>query len=251
MYPTISDYYNKMIGSFVIGKYDSVVNNTDKENIEAVFEKAQNYNKNLLKNPTGIKDGEPEDQNYLSQLKLNEDESIMGYIEIDKIKLRLPIYHGTSEPVLQKGVGHLEGTSLPVGGDGMHSVLTGHTGLPSAKLFTDLEKINLDDVIVLKILNKTLTYQVRNIEVVLPSEVENLKPIESKDMLTLVTCTPYGVNSHRLLVHAERIANLDDNTNMQTTDTDTNNIWTINSIVLVLSIVVLLIMIVIIKKKRK
>ncbi|MGL4874530.1 MAG: class C sortase [Clostridium sp.] len=207
IYPKASSYYNSLINSYSIGKYEDEIKKTEKKDLSKIFEKAEKYNKDLLEKGSTIKTGESKDENYLSQLKIKEDEQIIGTITIDKINVRLPIYHGTAEPVLQSGVGHLEGTTLPIGGIGMHSVLTGHTGLPSAKLFSDLEKLIVGDTFVVKILDRTLTYKISKIEVVLPKEVQNIKPVEGKDMLTLITCTPYGVNSHRLLVHGERIEN--------------------------------------------
>lgn len=208
MYPTISNYYNKMVGSYSIGEYDDEISKTDTVDLDKILKNAKKYNEELLKAQSKIKIGESKDKNYLSQLKIKEDESIIGSIIIDKINVKIPIYHGTSQPVLQKGVGHLEGTTLPIGGEGTHSVLTGHTGIPSSKLFTDLEKLEKDDLIVIKVLDKTLTYKVTNKEVVLPKEVNNLRPVQGKDLLTLVTCTPYGVNSHRLLVHSQRTENV-------------------------------------------
>ncbi|MGL5416474.1 MAG: class C sortase [Clostridium sp.] len=214
MYPKISNYYNNLVGSYSIGKYEKEIEKTDKVNADEILETAKIYNKELVKKEFLIKTGKSTNENYLKQLKVNEEE-IIGVIIIDKIKVRLPIYHGTSEPVLQRGVGHLEGTSLPIGGKGMHSVLTGHTGLPSAKLFSDLEKLEEDDLIIIKILGETFTYKVNGKEVVLPKEVENLKPVKGKDILTLVTCTPYGVNSHRLLVKSEKINNIEEEKNIE------------------------------------
>ncbi|MGL5646286.1 MAG: class C sortase [Clostridium sp.] len=207
IYPKVSSYYNGLVSSYNIGKYEDEIKKTEKKDLSKIFERAEKYNKGLLEKGSTIKTGESKDENYLSQLKIKEDEQIIGTITIDKINVRLPIYHGTSEPVLQSGVGHLEGTTLPIGGVGMHSVLTGHTGLPSAKLFSDLEKLIVGDTFVVKILDRTLTYKISKIDVVLPKEVQNIKPVKGKDMLTLITCTPYGVNSHRLLVHGERIEN--------------------------------------------
>lgn len=214
MYPKISNYYNSLVGSYSIGKYEKEIEKIDKVSVDGILEKARIYNKELLKKEFSIKTGKSKDENYLRQLKVNEEE-IVGFIIIDKINVRLPIYHGTSEPVLQRGVGHLEGTSLPIGGKGMHSVLTGHTGLPSAKLFTDLEKIEKNDLIIVKVLGETFTYKVIEEEIVLPEKVQNLKPVKGKDILTLVTCTPYGVNSHRLLVKSEKINNIEEEKNIE------------------------------------
>ncbi len=210
LYPQISDFYNKRVGSYLIASYENQVKNLSENDVEVMLENAQKYNEDLIKKPIKLVNGDSKDKNYLSQLTLSDSVGIIGYIEIDKIDVRLPIYHTTSEPVLQRGVGHLEGTSLPIGGDGQHSVLTGHTGLPSSKIFTDLDEMDLGDHIVLKILNEPITYVVDNIEVVKPDEVNDLKPRENEDLLTLVTCTPYGVNSHRLLVQASRTDNIEE-----------------------------------------
>ncbi|WP_297630944.1 class C sortase [uncultured Clostridium sp.] len=214
IYPKVSNYYNSLVGSYSIGKYEKEIEKIDEVKVDEILEKGRKYNKELLKKGFSIKTGKSTDENYLNQLKVNEEE-VIGFIIIDKINVRLPIYHGTSEPVLQRGVGHLEGTSLPIGGEGMHSVLTGHTGLPSAKLFTDLEKLEKNDLIIIKILGETFTYKVNEKEVVLPEEVENITPVKGKDILTLVTCTPYGVNSHRLLVKSEKTNNIEEEKNIE------------------------------------
>lgn len=139
------------------------------------------------------------------ELLLAEDSGVMGYLEIEKIKLKLPIYHGVSEEALEDGVGHLEGTSLPVGGETTHAVLFGHRGLPSAKLFTDLDQLEAGDTFQITVLDRVLVYEVTQTEVVLPEELNDLAVEPGKDQVTLVTCTPYGVNSHRLLIHGERV----------------------------------------------
>ena len=139
------------------------------------------------------------------ELLLAEDSGVMGYLEIEKIKLKLPIYHGVSEEALEDGVGHLEGTSLPVGGETTHAILFGHRGLPSAKLFTDLDQVEVGDTFQITVLDRVLVYEVTQTEVVLPEELNGLVAESDKDQVTLVTCTPYGVNSHRLLIHGERV----------------------------------------------
>ena len=139
------------------------------------------------------------------ELLLAEDSGVMGYLEIEKIKLKLPIYHGVSEEALEAGVGHLEGTSLPVGGETTHAILFGHRGLPSAKLFTDLDQLEVGDTFQITVLDRVLVYEVTQTEVVLPEELNGLTTESDKDQVTLVTCTPYGVNSHRLLIHGERV----------------------------------------------
>ena len=145
-------------------------------------------------------------KNYNSVLNLGGT-GIMGYISIPKLQVELPIYHGTAEPVLQVAVGHLEGTSLPIGGIGNHSVLSAHSGLPRAKLFTDLNKMEIGDTFSITVLDRELTYQVDQILVVEPRDVEALYPVEGRDLCTLITCTPYGINSHRLLVRGQRVEN--------------------------------------------
>ncbi len=205
LYPTFSNYYNEMMGSYSIAQYDGFIKNTSAEDLLALYNQAQAYNEALLKNPTGIQVGASENEDYLNQLLLDKQGSAIAYINIDKINVKLPIYHGSSSAVLQVGIGHLEGSSLPVGGMGMHAVLTGHTGLPSAKLFTDINKLENGDLIEIRVLNETLKYEVTGSRVVLPDDLSSLKTVEDQDLLTLVTCTPYGVNSHRLLVHASRV----------------------------------------------
>ncbi|MGL5352344.1 MAG: class C sortase, partial [Clostridium sp.] len=209
LYPTISNFYNEKAGSYAVSGYNKdVVAYTD-DSLSNILNKAEEYNGGLWENGTSFINGSPIDENYKSQLKLGNND-IMGYIEIEKINVRLPIYHGTSNGVLQSGVGHLEGSALPIGGVNNHTVLSGHTGLPSAKLLTNLNKLKIGDKIVIKVLKNTLTYTVLDINTVLPSETELLKPQVGRDLLTLFTCTPYGVNSHRLLVTAERVENVEE-----------------------------------------
>lgn len=250
MYPTFSNYYNKMVGSYSIGKYDGEVSKIDKTHLKEIYKNAQQYNEELLKKPTTIKNGEPKDEYYKAQLKVSENESVIGSVIIDKINVKLPIYHGTSEPVLQKGVGHLEGTTLPIGGDGAHSVLTGHTGLPSAKLFTELEKLEIGDLIVIKVLDKTLTYKVESTEVVLPEELDSLRPIVNRDLLTLVTCTPYGVNSHRLLVHAERTENVEETVELNE-EVNNSSILSNKLFIVILILVIITVIYIIVRKRKK
>jgi len=205
LYPSISNFYNQKVQSKAIIDYESILNNIKKEDYTDYFNKADEYNKKLLsmKRPLltykNIK-------NYNKILNLN-DHGMMGYLTIDKIKVELPIYHGTSADVLNKAVGHLEGTSLPVGGKGTHGVLSAHRGLPSFKLFTDLDKLEIGDTFVINILDRTITYQVDKITIVKPNQVNDLKIDKDGDYVTLLTCTPYGINTHRLLVRGKRIEN--------------------------------------------
>ena len=159
---------------------------------------------------------EEEYQEYESLLNVSGN-GIMGYIEIESINCYLPVYHGVEESVLQIAVGHIEGSSLPVGGPGTHCVLSGHRGLPSAKLFTDLDQLREGDVFVLRVLDETLTYEIDQIHIVLPEEIQDLDLINGMDYCTLVTCTPYGINSHRMLVRGHRIENLADASSIRVT----------------------------------
>lgn len=202
MYPTISDYVNQFTATHAIAGYAEAMSGISPEESRRLLEEAREYNENLS---TGhYIDGEPQNEEYKSLLNISGD-GMMGYIEIKKLKINLPIYHGTSDEVLKHSTGHLEGSSLPVGGQGTHAVLTGHRGLPTAKLFTDLDRLEEGDIFTLNILNETLTYEVDRISIVKPEDVSELAIIPGEDHVTLVTCTPYAVNTHRLLVRGVRI----------------------------------------------
>ena len=206
-YPTFSNYWNSFHQSQAIASYVESVASISEEDYEKLWRSAVEYNTRHAAaggNLHALSETEMED--YLSQLDVAGN-GVMGYIEIPKIGVSLPVHHGTSEGVLQVAVGHLETTSLPVGGASTHAVLSGHRGLPSAKLFTDLDNLDLGDVFLLRILNETLTYQVDQIHIVLPQEVDDLAILNGQDCCTLVTCTPYGINSHRLLIRGARTEN--------------------------------------------
>lgn len=206
LYPTVSDYWNSLHQSQAIATYADSVENMDEQDYEKLWDAAVGYNQKLFQSGhgLGLKDEEKEEYNELLDVSGTE---IMSYIEIPKIKCSLPIYHGTDEGVLQIAVGHIEGSSLPVGGLNTHCVLSGHRGLPSAKLFSNLDKLEEGDIFMIRTLDQTLTYEVDQIRIVLPDEVDDLKIEEGKDLCTLVTCTPYGINTHRLLVRGHRVAN--------------------------------------------
>ncbi len=206
LYPTISDYWNSTRQSRAIVEYSENVSNVDREKYDELWKKAEAFNEELKKRRNWHVLNEEQEQAYASMLQVAQD-GVMGYIEIPAINCLLPIYHGTDENVLQVAIGHLEWTSLPVGGSGTHCVLSGHRGLPSAKLFTNLDKVTKGDVFILRVLDEVLTYEVDEINIVNPDETELLKAEEGKDLCTLVTCTPYGVNSHRLLVRGHRVEN--------------------------------------------
>ena len=206
LYPSIADYWNSFHQSRAIMSYASELTKISHDDYESMIESAKEYNEEIAK--TGIKWSltEEEQEKYLAELNA-VNSGVMGYIDIPKINILLPLYHGTSETVLQTSIGHLEGTSLPVGGETSHCVLSGHRGLPSARLFTDLDKLVLGDTWTMHILNETLTYEVDQIRIVEPHDLSALAIQEGKDYCTLVTCTPYGINTHRLLVRGHRIEN--------------------------------------------
>lgn len=209
LYPSISNYWNSLHQSKAISHYVEAVASLDEEEYERIWSSAVEYNEKLYKNPTRHKMSDEDRKEYESLLDITGT-GIMGYIEIPSIKCTLPIYHGTSDEVLQIAVGHIEGTSLPVGGKSSHCVLSGHRGLPSAKLFTNLDKLAEDDIFMLRVLNNVLTYEVYDIKIVEPYEVDSLDITYGNDYCTLVTCTPYGVNTHRLLVKGRRIENIEE-----------------------------------------
>lgn len=207
LYPSFADYWNSFHQSRAIASYVDSVSGLSDEEYEALWEGARAFNKKLIGRPALSVLTEAEREEYYSLLQVDSS-GIMGYISIPRINVNLPVYHGTDEAVLQVGIGHVEGSSLPTGEVSTHCVLSGHTGLPSAKLFTDLNLLSEGDIFVLQILNDTMTYEVDQIRIVLPEEIDDLAIQENWDLCTLVTCTPYGINSHRLLVRGRRIANL-------------------------------------------
>lgn len=212
-YPSVADMLATHEHATVIDDYQKKTAAMPSEKIEAELGAARTYNENLSGDPVHdpfVSDsGYVLPTNYASVLNVNHD-GVMGYLSIAKISLKLPIYHGTSEDVLAKGVGHMSQTSLPIGGKGTHAVLTGHRGLPSAELFTRLGEMRKGDLFWIEVLGRKTTYKVTNISVVKPNEVDKLRIEPGRDLVTLLTCTPYGVNTHRLLVTGERTANVPD-----------------------------------------
>ena len=207
-YPTISNYIANKEFQGVIKNYDNEVKKISKEDLSLEYEKAVKYNNELngveIHDPFEPGTGYVLPSNYKDVLNISGD-GVMGYIEIPKIDLRLPIYHTSSEKALEKGIGHLETTALPIGGINNNPILTGHRGLPRAELFTRLDELKKGNIINIHILNKHLSYEVDTIKVIKPDEVKDLQPIEGKDMITLITCTPYGINTHRLVVQGKRV----------------------------------------------
>lgn len=207
LYPSLSDYWNSFHQTQAIASYAQEVAHLDNNQYEQLWQAARAYNASLKERGSTYVLTEEQKAQYDSLLNLSGS-GVMGYIEIPSIGCSLPVYHGTDEAVLQIAVGHLEWTSLPTGGESTHCVVSGHRGLPSAKLFTNLDKLREGDLFMLRVLDEVLTYEVDQILIVEPSDVSALKIVEGEDYCTLVTCTPYGVNTHRLLVRGHRTENL-------------------------------------------
>lgn len=203
LYPSFSDYWNSKTQSRAIVDYESVLEELEPEDYTSIFNKAHDYNKALYATDFPMADYKTV-PGYSDALRVADSEMI-GYLKIDRIGVELPIYHGTSDEVLSKGVGHLEGSSLPVGGENTHCVMSAHRGLPSTKLFTDLDRMEKGDTFQIVVLDQVLTYQVDAIKTIKPDEISDLQILEGGDYCTLFTCTPYGINTHRLLVRGVRI----------------------------------------------
>ena len=215
LYPTVSDYINQKNQSRAVASYSEEVENLSDVDYQAYFDAADDYNRRLAETPDAFY--RPEQvSGYTDTLDVSGT-GIMGYITISKIGVELPIYHGTSDGVLQVAAGHLEGSSLPVGGAGTHAVISAHRGLPSAKLFTNLDELEAGDTFTITVLDRVLTYEVDQISIVLPTETDLLQPVEGKDYVTLMTCTPYGINTHRLLVRGKRIENAENQKHIRVT----------------------------------
>lgn len=213
LYPTVSNYWNSLHQSRVVANYSDTLAKMDKKEKQAAIDAAVEYNAGLVNNGNRFTPSDSELSLYKSLLNA-DGTGMMGYVTIPKIQVKLAIYHTVDESVLQVGVGHLEGSSLPVGGSSTHCVISSHRGLPSAKLFTDLDQLKKGDVFYLHVYDKVLAYQVDNIAVVEPNDYGLLEIEEDKDLCTLFTCTPYGINTHRLLVRGHRIENVMDEKNL-------------------------------------
>ena len=203
LYPSVSDAVNRKHQSRAVAGYAEEVEQLSDADYQTYFDAADAYNRQL--NPTPNAFYKPDLVSGYAQTLDISGTGIMGYITIPKINVELPIYHGTDEGVLQVAAGHLEGSSLPVGGAGTHAVISAHRGLPSAKLFTNLDELEVGDCFTITVLNRVLTYEVDQISIVLPTEIDQLLPTEGMDYVTLMTCTPYGINTHRLLVRGKRV----------------------------------------------
>ena len=267
LYPLIARLITKYNGTEAVLNYQKNISNASQNDKEKQLENAQKYNKDLK--TVVVK--EEDKVGYVNYLETLNIDKAMGYINIPKINVYLTIYHGTGDSVLEVGIGHLENTSLPVGGEGTHAVLTGHTGLVKQKLFDDIHKLEIKDKFYIYVLDQKLTYEVDQIKVVEPSDESDLKIVEGQDYVTLVTCTPYGVNSHRLLVRGKRVPNEDEQAQNKATSSiesrtevvtiddkkNINNIlekFKIYSLVISIIIIVLVVAIILInsrKRKRK
>ncbi len=204
LYPSVSNYINSRNQSRAISNYEEIIHNIPQEDYTKMWQEAYDYNEELAKKPLNFTLEGDELDRYNSIMDVTGT-GIMGYIEIENIGVNLPIYHSTEESVLQVGIGHLEGTSFPTGTKSTHAVLSGHRGLPSSKLFSDLDQMIVGDTFLLHILDQTFAYQVDKINIVLPEETNDLAIVDGEEYVTLVTCTPYGINTHRLLVRARRV----------------------------------------------
>ena len=204
LYPTVSDWWNSHHQSRAVSTYMEAVAQIDDNRYDQIWNEAHAYNAELARKEMDFKLNDEQLEAYNSLLNITGN-GIMGYVDIPAINVTLPIYHGTDESVLQIAIGHIAGTSLPVGGESTHCVISGHRGLPSAKLFTDIDKLVVGDLFTLNVLDEVLTYEVDQIRIVLPHEVDDLRIEAGKDYCTMVTCTPYGINTHRLLVRGHRI----------------------------------------------
>lgn len=254
LYPTISSYFSAVGQKKAITNYRSLVEDLQADLYERVLEDAQEYNRRHTYNNFSLSDAEAATDEYLTKLSVG-GMSVMGYLEIEKINVKLPIYHSVSESILKTGIGHMAQTSLPVGGESSHSVLTGHTGLATSTLLTDLDQIEIGDTIKIHILNEVFAYEVDQILVVLPEETESLAIEEGQDYITLVTCTPYGVNSHRLLVRGHAVEYLIEDTEEEIEripDSSYQTVWILTGccIAVVLVIIVAFVAIKIKKTKR-
>ena len=209
LYPSFADWWNSFHQSRAVASYVEQVANMDDDRYREIWDAAWDYNRSLIDRPNDYLLSEEQREHYNALLNVGNN-GVMGYVEIPLLDIVYPVYHGTDEAVLQVAIGHLEWTSMPVGGESSHCVISGHRGLPSARLFTDLDKMEVGDTFLLRVLDEVLTYEVDQILIVEPHETEALLIVEGEDLCTLVTCTPYGINSHRMLVRGHRVDTVPD-----------------------------------------
>ena len=250
LYPSLSDYWNSMHQTRAIASYAETVSQLDTAQYDEMWKAAQDYNRSLAQRETAFALTDEQKAAYESLLDVS-GLGVMGYIEIPEIDCSLPIYHGTEESVLQVAVGHLAWSNRPVGGEGTHCVLSGHRGLPSAKLFTNLDKLAVGDTFLLRVLDEVLTYEVDQILIVEPEQVDALGIVPGEDYCTLVTCTPYGINTHRLLVRGHRVENTPEAARMHVTADATQFDPLLVAPVLAIPVLLLLLMILLVPKRRR
>jgi len=248
LYPALSDYWNSKTQSMAIVDYQAMLDALDNADYTSIFNEAEEYNEALSSLDYPLTEYN-QVQGYYDVLNLNSS-GMMGYVSINKIGVELPLYHGTSDGVLSVAIGHLQGTSLPIGGMGTHAVVSAHRGLPSAKLFTDLDKMEVGDTFTITVLDRTLTYQVDQIRIVMPDDASLLQLDPKGDYCTLLTCTPYGINTERLLVRGRRIETIEHKTIYVTTDGYQVDVMVVAPIV-ALPILFVLMMIVLFKPVKK
>ena len=249
LYPTISDHINRKNQSEAVATYDEKVSQMTKQDYTKYFKAAEAYNKKLAEDPEAFY--KPEKIKGYEDILDISGTGIMGYVTIDKINVKLPIYHGTANTVLEIASGHLQGTSLPVGGESTHCVISAHRGLPSSKLFTDLDKMEKGDTFTITVLNRVLTYEVDKISIVSPAEVEGLQIQNGKDFCTLMTCTPYGINTDRLLVRGHRVANREESETVHVTADATQIDTRIVAACIAIPIMIILLIAVLAGSRRK
>ena len=249
LYPSLSDYWNSMHQTRAIASYAETVSQLDTAQYDEMWKAAQDYNRSLAQRETAFALTDEQKAAYESLLDVS-GLGVMGYIEIPEIDCSLPIYHGTEESVLQVAVGHLEWSNLPVGGEGTRCVLSGHRGLPSAKLFTNLDKLAVGDTFLLRVLDEVLTYEVDQILIVEPEQVDALGIVPGEDYCTLVTCTPYGINTHRLLVRGHRVENTPEAARLHVTADATQFDPLLVAPVLAIPVLLLLLIILLLPKRQ-
>ena len=250
VYPTFADWWNSFHQVRAIQTYAAAVSNLDREEYDRIIASAEEYNRKLAETGSIWTMSKEQEQAYNKELAI-DDSGIMGYIDIHKINIKLPLYHGTDETILQTAIGHISWTSLPVGGEGTHCVLSGHRGLPSARLFTDLDKVVEGDTWTMTILDRTYTYECDQIRVVTPEDLSALNMEKDKDYCTLVTCTPYGVNTHRLLVRGHRIANASGEANVIADAITIESIYIAPFIAVPMLVILILEMLIVTGRRRK
>lgn len=249
LYPYVSAFYNSFHESRVVANYDMAIEDLTDKDYSKFFDAADKYNKKLALQSTNFKLSDTELAEY-NRLLDPLGTGMMGYITIDSINVNCPIYHGTSDDVLASGIGHLAGSSLPVGGESTHTVLSGHRGLPSATLFTDLDKLSIGDRFQIHILDRDITYEVDQILTVLPEQTEALSIVPGKEYCTLVTCTPYGINTHRLLVRGHKVANDTPDRQYIAADAEPVDTMTVAAVIGVIIILILFVRFLIVRAVR-